>query len=418
MFNYELMASGAFRAEIPRWSCRSAAPMAGRPDVDETNEIGTQRMIGYRARIETDLKRWQEAGWLTGDGARAIQADIASRGSRFGLPQVLALLGGVLLCFGAMTFVASNWQAMSKLARLAVLAVGLWGSFGAAFAFFRRGQDAFGHTAVLVGSGVFGAAIMLISQMYHVDGHPPDAVLVWGIGAALAGVVLRSNPALVLAVLLLGLWSAWESNLVQAVHWAFLPAWAALTASSLAVTRWRPLYHVLVLMLAGWVTLLGVYWYGPVWFQLGTQQAPFFVTALVGLGLAGLIAAARPWIDRVVPIGQAATAYLLGASFIGLWALQFIQRSRVDLPLGVWFVLALAALIGTIVYALRAGNRPVLWLAYVAFSIELVSIYFKTLGTLLNTSLFFLSAGLLVIGLSWIAWKLHNRAPALTGGQS
>ena len=79
-------------------------------------------MIGYRARLDGDLERWRQAGWVTAEGALAIRAELASRAARFGLPQVLALLGGVLLCFAAMTFVASNWQALSKLARLAILA--------------------------------------------------------------------------------------------------------------------------------------------------------------------------------------------------------------------------------------------------------------------------------------------------------
>ena len=374
-------------------------------------------MIGYRARLEGDLKRWQASGWISADGARSIRADLASRAGRYGLPHVLALLGGILLCFGAMTFVASNWQAMSKLARLGVMAAGLWGSLAAAHAFFQRRQAAFGHTAVLVAVGVFGAAIMLIAQMYHIDGHPPDAVLVWGVGATLAGVVLRSNPALVLAALLLGLWSAWEQGLLQAVHWAFLPAWAILTLASLAVSRWRPLFHVLLLLLAAWVSLLGIYWNGGLGVRLGGDHAPFRIPMLVGLVLALLFGVARPWIDRVVAIGQSATAYMLAASFAGLWALQFLAGQKGQLPLGVWFVLALAALVGAIVLALRTDNRPVLWVSYAAFAIELVSIYFRTLGTLLNTSLFFLSAGLLVIALAWIAWQLHNRGASIAGGR-
>ncbi len=61
---------------------------------------------------------------------------------------------------------------------------------------FQRGLNAFGHAATLLGVAVFGASIMLISQMYHMDGNPPDAVLVWAIGALVTGVLLKSNPAL------------------------------------------------------------------------------------------------------------------------------------------------------------------------------------------------------------------------------
>jgi uncharacterized membrane protein len=311
--------------------------------------------------------------------------------------------------------------------RLGVLAIGLWGSFAAAFAFYRRGQEAFGHTAMLVGSGVFGAAIMLIAQMYHIDGHPPDAVLVWGIGAALAGVALRSSPSLVLAALLLALWSGWESVLSHSIHWAFVPAWVGLTAASMAVTRWRPLYHVLVLTLAVWTFDLGLLWTSPGPAYRYLQAPSFHVSAIAGLTLAVIATLATPLIDRFIAIGRATVAYMLAASYAGLWGFQFIQHtSRFTSdsgnagrsPIVVWFVLALAGLIAIIIYALRTDNRPVLWVAYAAFTVELVSIYFKTLGTLMSTSLFFLSAGLLVIGLAWIAWKLHSRAPAFLGDRS
>ena len=374
-------------------------------------------MIGYRARLEGDLERWRRAGWITADGAGAIRAELATRTSRFGLPHVLALLGAVLLCFAAMTFVASNWQTLSKATRLAILAVGLWGSFGAAYAFFRREQEAFGQAAVLAGTGVFGAAIMLIAQMYHMDGHPPDAVLLWGLCAVLAGVALRAVPALVLSVLLLAVWSGWETGLLAGVHWGFLPAWGLLTLAALVVTRWPPLFLLLAVTLAGWIFMLA--------FTIPIGQGPvssarhvlFEIPAVVGL--AGAIAAwaASPWIERIVPIARPLTALMLATSFAGLWGLQFLERNTPLLPLGVWFVIALSGLVGAIAWALRTDHRPVLAVAYAGFCIELVSIYFKTLGTLLNTSLFFLSAGLLVIGLSWIALKLHNRTSAPAGGQ-
>ncbi|MEI9901684.1 MAG: hypothetical protein WDN31_18005 [Hyphomicrobium sp.] len=50
-----------------------------------------------------------------------------------------------------------------------------------------------------------------------------------------------------------------------------------------------------------------------------------------------------------------------------------------------------------------------LWLGYAGFSIEVLGIYFKTVGTLLGSSLFFLSAGVLVILLSVVAYRLHAR---------
>ena len=47
--------------------------------------------------------------------------------------------------------------------------------------------------------------------------------------------------------------------------------------------------------------------------------------------------------------------------------------------------------------ASRWAAPALLWLGYAGFSIEVLGIYFKTVGTLLGSSLFFLSAGVLVI---------------------
>ena len=44
-----------------------------------------------------------------------------------------------------MTFVAANWQEMSKLARLLLLALGMWTAYGAATVLFSRNLAIFGH---------------------------------------------------------------------------------------------------------------------------------------------------------------------------------------------------------------------------------------------------------------------------------
>ena len=64
-------------------------------------------------------------------------------------------------------------------------------------------------------------------------------------------------------------------------------------------------------------------------------------------------------------------------------------------------ILALAMLLGAMLWAINTDNRGALWLAYTGFAIEIFTLYVRTFGTLLNTSLFFLIAALLVSGLAW-----------------
>jgi uncharacterized membrane protein len=213
-------------------------------------------MWGYRNRLWRDLERWRGAGWITADGEAAIRADVLSRGHAVGLPGVLAILSAVLIGFAVMSFVAANWQDMPRLARLGLLTASLWAAYAMADQLFRRGMAPFGHAAVLLGCSVFGASIMLVSQMYHMDGNAPDAVLLWAIGTFLAGVLLRSNPALAFALVIFSIWGVWETGQREHLYWPYLIAWA-LVAAAFYWQRWEPGVHLAGLALSGFIVLYG-----------------------------------------------------------------------------------------------------------------------------------------------------------------
>jgi len=354
-------------------------------------------MFRYRQRVERDLQKWQSNGWVTHDGAASILADLAKTQGGIGLAGVLTMLGAILVGFAAMSFVAANWEGMSRAARLALLAIGLWGSYGGAYWLFDRGHNAFAHAAVLTGCALFGASIMLIAQMYHMEGNPPDAVLMWGAGTLLAGGALMSPPASALAMALFCLWSSWEASLTHTAHWWFLPAWAA-TALTFAWQRWRPGLHISALALVGWISSLG--------YLLFKGQAHVLVAG-VGVALALLFIVAGPVIDSYRKISEAGLGYSIALAYTGLFGWQFIQPIRN----GTLLILALvttALLVALVFHAWRRDQRSVLWMGYTAFSIEILGMYFKTIGTLLGTSLFFLLTGLLVLALAGIAVRLHK----------
>jgi len=294
---------------------------------------------------------------------------------------------------------------MSKLARLGVLAAALWAAYGFAGWLFQRGYEAFAHTAVLAGLAVYGAAIMLVAQMYHIDKHPPDAVLMWGAGALLAGILLRSNPALVLAMLLTALWSGWETAISGDVHWPFLGAWCLVTLAFIW-HQWQPGLHLAALVLAIWVVSLGYL------LNKGNAHVLVFILGASASAAAAAVSSVPP----LPALGQTAQltarrsiGYAAAVSYAALFALQFIEQ-----PSTSWLI-AMAAgslilLLGAIIFALRTANRGLLWFAYTAFSIEVMALYFKSIGTLLGSSVFFFTAGLVVIALAYIAYRLHARS--------
>jgi uncharacterized membrane protein len=356
---------------------------------------------------------------VTEAGAQAIRDEIHRRSARFGLSGVLGVLGATLLAFGVMMFVGANWQEIPRLARLALLLAGMWAAYGLAAWLYVRNHPAFGHAAVLLGAAIFGASIMLIAQMYHIEGHPPGAVLVWALGTGLAAVLFRSNPAYALAIALAGLWASWETSISGVLHFPYLGLWAALFLALTVTTRWRFGYHLLGLSLAVFVIMIGY-----------TTEIGKGHWLTLGIGLAVAIAAivlANP-IDRILAASRPAAAYGVAVAFAALFAIQFLDGTFYTdggvadpwlaangMPLWLLGAGSLALLVGGLIAAAMTDNRGLMWVAYAGISIELLGIYFKTFGTLLDTSLFFLIAGVLVMALAVVAYKIFRRPdhPAL-----
>lgn len=366
-------------------------------------------MIGYRKNLDRDLKRWREKGIISADAESAIRADADARGGGFSLAPALAILGAVLLCFAAMTFVAANWQAMPKLARLGILFASLWGAYTGAWALHRSAMEYATEAAILLGLGLFGASIMLIAQMYHIEGNPPDAVLTWAAGSLLAGVLLRSRAALALTIGLVSLWSWWEvSEMRGATHWLFLAGWLA-AAIPVVWLRWRAGYHLLAISLGAWIAGLGYQldWPDPRGIEISHL-------AVAGIGTLAALAsglAARDPRPSVADAAEPLAIYGLGTAYAGLFALQVIE----DTPgwgIALFALLSLALIVSVLVFAVRTQHTALVRIAYLLFSIEMMALYFKTLGTLLDTALFFLVAGLLVIALAMVAWRLAKAQKA------
>lgn len=367
----------------------------------------------YGQRVERDVSRWQAAGWISDTGAAAIRADLASRKPAFGAAAILAMLGAVLFGFAVMSFVAANWNAMSKLARLTLLLATLWACYGGAAWLFKRQLPMFAQAAVLGGIAVYGASIMLISQMYHMEGSPPDAVLFWALGALLAAVLVPSAAALAAAFVLVVVWTWWERSLTNAAHFGFLVMWAA-TAGVAMWMRWRPGLHLAALALIIWLVPIGFFIF---------DRHAHWVVALIG----ALLAAIAMWdgqeSDRQLPATAATFAYAIVIAYAALFIMQFVDSRWFysGAPEGSleWLVLLAAisiiGLLGAMLWALKTDNTAALWLAYAGFALEVFMLHVMTIGTLLNTSLFFLVSALIVSAFAYVAYRLHQRKAAAPG---
>lgn len=361
------------------------------------------RLAGYVDKAMRDVARWSEQGLITDEAAAAIRADLASRRSGYGLPHIFALLGAILLVLSVLTFVAANWDEIPRLARVAMLAGLLIASYAAAVRLFLTGHDIFGQTAVLVGSGVYGGSIMLVSQMYHIYGNPADAVLAWALGTTLAAAAFRAPAVWVMAFAIFCLWSAGTTAESNEVHWIFPLVVAAMAALAWWI-HFTGARHLVALALTAWVVSLPIV-HGASFFPYQTLTIGLCVGAI---GAAAMLLAGdgEGFVERNAPI---AMLYGYVIAFCGLFNMQFFEH---DVPLEKFVMLAAATLVlslAVLAVGRLRGRGMALSVAYLGFSIELVGIYFKTFGTLLNTSIFFFTSGVMVIALAWFGMRLRKR---------
>lgn len=357
----------------------------------------------YKRRLLRDLDRWQSNGWLSTEGRAAIAADVESGAHAFNLASALGILASVLFGFAALSFVAAHWEDVPRLARLALLLASIWAGYGLAGWFATRGQPYLADAAVLFSGGMFGASIMLVSQMYHIAGDPLDGLLLWWIGTLVSGVALRSNPALALTMILVCVWSSMHVAASGDVHWPFLIGWGLVTMA-FVWQRWWPGLHLSALTLTVFIVSLG--------YLMGhghSHDLVAIIGVLAALGFVGL-EKSRPDLGQIVaPL----FVYAIAITFAGLFALQFFESPSVG-RLIVLAIITLVLLIAAISHALSTGNRGALWLGYIAFSIEILALYGQTVGSILGTSLFFLIAALIVAALAYAALRLARRST--TGG--
>ena len=172
------------------------------------------------APLEKQLERWLSAGVLDEGAAARIRAFEQSQVSseRLRWPVLLALaLGGALLCAGVLLFVSAHWDQLSPGWRFSLVLL-LVAAFPVAGAFTADRFPALSITFYAIGTVCVGAGIFLAAQIFNLQEHWPNGILLWAIGALAGWLLLRNWTQAALLALLVPAWlaSEWE---VRTEHW-------------------------------------------------------------------------------------------------------------------------------------------------------------------------------------------------------
>jgi len=387
-----------------------------------------------RKFLETESPAWVAEGLISeAQRARLLARYPSDAVQAVGL---LPLLGSILVGLSALSVVAANWQSLPTQLRLGLLLGSLMSAYAGGEYFLRRGNRRVGHGLIGLGLVLFGASIILTSQLYQLVGYDISGLLAWVVVGVLLS-YLYNSQTLILLPILIG--AAVQTYCTQALG-IFSYATMGLVALGSGYRWWRRPDTLMASVLA-----VGLLWQAALWVALSHSKITwFFIPAM-------LIYAAGDWHrDRAAgralqgPPLVAAYLFALGLALFGetdqyagllrppvlaylgalaaLFALSVAgkrQQGRLaslpdwllllpgfylpgGLPLAIATLVVLYAHAGSVLArAHRSGEAEQLTLGTVLFIIATMVAYFKLTWAFLDKSLFFLIGGVLLLSLSW-----------------
>ncbi|QMU61097.1 MAG: DUF2157 domain-containing protein [Gammaproteobacteria bacterium] len=207
----------------------------------------------FQKSLEKELPVWEEKGWVTKQNSESILEHVGSSESRFNLLAFgIAVLGVLLLGSGIITYFAANWAEMAKITKLILLFSAMYVSFACAGYFLKTDKSPMlGQALLVLGVIIFGANIMLIAQIYHIDEHYPNGVLFWALGGLVTAYLMKSHAVLVLTIALSVLWTSLETFGFNHIHFWYLAIWVTFLPL-IYFRRWNFALHLALIALIIW----------------------------------------------------------------------------------------------------------------------------------------------------------------------
>jgi uncharacterized membrane protein len=162
--------------------------------------------------IDKEISKWQAAGVIDAETAARIRAFESQRASmeRLRWPVLVALgLGGLVICAGVLLFVAAHWDQLSPGERFGVV-LALTAIFPVAGAFAAPRFPALATTLFAIGTVTAGAGIFTTAQIFNLEEHWPNGILLWAIAALGGWLLLRDWAQSAMLAILAPAWLASE----------------------------------------------------------------------------------------------------------------------------------------------------------------------------------------------------------------
>jgi len=270
--------------------------------------------------LKKDLAResseWVDDGIITVEQAEAISA-------RYGLDfhqlsesslgyNVLIGLGYLFVGLAVLTILSANWEDIPRSVRMTGLVLMTLATHTFGVRNYVQGKQSSAIGLFFMGSLFYGASIMLIAQIYHIDEHFPDGILWWGLGVLPFAFFLESTLLMLLATTLAMIWLFVESSLQYFP--SLFPLFMCFTAwHAFRVKQSYVLFLTLVIGLGFWTEFLLA------WFTNDNNRFDFGAENVVYcIALFILFAGLARWL-----LHQGNRMWQDYGTLLGIWTLRF-----------------------------------------------------------------------------------------------
>ena len=130
------------------------------------------------------INKWLIEKTISQNQAKKMLSDVSNYKKEIRSDKLIisvSTIGAILLGIGAVVFIASNWQELSSIVKVLILigSTALAYYFGYYFRIQKQNLKIVGASLLFLGALLFGATVILVSQIYHINANNHILVLIW-----------------------------------------------------------------------------------------------------------------------------------------------------------------------------------------------------------------------------------------------
>lgn len=210
-----------------------------------------------------ELSRFEQTGLITPEQVQSMLSSYKVKG-KTSFMRILLVIGAILIGVGVLSFIAGNWDSLSKTVKFSLILFGLAGTYVIGW----KMEEDFPKTSrsfYYIGLAVYGSGIFLIGQMFHLSSEPQQAFLVWACGAVPLVLYLKDRWVAMFSIILTGIYasSIWDSyNSYPYLVWALIPLFYWINERWLQKSKSVFFLNNALLIFCFWATFIRLSWHG------------------------------------------------------------------------------------------------------------------------------------------------------------